>query len=102
MANSTQLSWPSVTAQSRNQGIFSMDLAFSKDLFKEKASVAFNVRDVFNSRKRISEIAFPFEGRSEFQWRERTYNLSFTFRFNQKKKRERQGGYDGGDEYFEG
>ncbi|NND10100.1 MAG: TonB-dependent receptor, partial [Flavobacteriaceae bacterium] len=29
---------PSETAQSKNQGIFSTDLAFSKDLFKEKAS----------------------------------------------------------------
>ncbi|WP_431157920.1 TonB-dependent receptor domain-containing protein [Winogradskyella poriferorum] len=54
---------PSETAQSRNQGIFSMDLAFSKDLFKEKASLAFNIRDVFNSRKRISEnFTNSFEG----------------------------------------
>ena len=81
---------PSETAQSKNQGIFSINLAFSKDLFKEKASLAFNARDLFNTRKRISDTFAPtFFGESEFQWRERSFNLSFTYRFNQKKKRER-------------
>lgn len=95
---------PSETAQSINKGIFSANLAFSKDLFKEKASIAANVSDVFNSRKRMSESFTPtFNSDSEFQWRERTYNLSFTYRFNQKKQRERVGqrsGDDGGE--FEG
>ena len=79
-----------------------MDLAFSKDFLDEKASLAFNVSDVFNSRKRISETVTPsFESDSEFQWRVRTFNLSFTYRFNQKKKRERQREYDGDGEEFE-
>ena len=94
---------PSVTAQSRNQGIFSMNLAFSKDLFKEKASLAFNVSDLLNSRKRISESFAPsFFGDSEFQWRERSFNISFTYRFNQKKKRERpsRSNFDGEGEEF--
>lgn len=93
---------PSVNAQSRNQGIFSTDLAFSKDVFKERGSLALNIRDVFNSRIRRSEINFPFPGESEFQFRERSINLSFTYRFNQQKKRERQGGQGGGDDEFEG
>jgi hypothetical protein len=74
-----------------------MNLAFSKDLFKEKASVAFNIRDVFNSsvsRNRIESNTFT--AIQEIQFRGgRTYNLSFTYRFNQKKKIERNGG--GGD-----
>lgn len=93
---------PSVTAQSRNKGIFSTNLAFSKDLLKESASLALNISDVFNSRKRRSDILFPFPGESEFQFRERTINVSFTYRFNQKKKRDRQGEFNGGDEEFEG
>lgn len=93
---------PTVNAQSESDGIFSADFAFSKDLFKEQASIAFNIRDIFNSRVRRSSVAFPFPGESEFQFRERSINLSFTYRFNQKKKRERQGGYGGGDEEFEG
>ena len=96
---------PSVNAQSRNQGIFSADFAFSKDLFKEKGSLALNIRDIFNSRSRISEVSFPFPGESEFQFRERSISLSFTYRFNQKKRPEREGGRPGGGdggEDFEG
>lgn len=93
---------PSETAQSKNKGIFSTDLAFSKDLFEEKASLAFRVSDLFNSRKRMSDNFTPtFDSYSEFQWRERTFNLSFTYRFNQKKTRERQNGRGGGDEDLE-
>ncbi len=95
---------PTETAQARNQGIFFTSLAFSKDLFKEKASLALNIDDVFNTRKRQSDIFIPdrFEQYSEFQWRERTINLSFTYRFNQKKKRQRQNRQDfnGGGEEF--
>ena len=94
---------PSETAQSRNKGIFSTDLAFSKDLFNEKASLAVRVSDLFNSRRRQSEAFTPtFNSDSEFQWRVRSYNLSFTYRFNQKKKRERNGYGGGGEEEFEG
>jgi outer membrane receptor for ferrienterochelin and colicin len=97
---------PSVDAQNERQGIFSMNLAFSKDLFDDKASLAFNISDVFNSRKRITETTTPtFNGYSEFQWRVRSFNLAFTYRFNQQKKRERsgRGNGDSGDDFdFEG
>lgn len=94
---------PTENAQTRNQGIFSMDLAFSKDFFKEKASLAFNISDIFNSRRRVSETVTPFFNTdSEFQFRVRSYTLSFTYRFNQKKKRggERNRDFDGGGEEF--
>lgn len=88
---------PSETAQSRNEGIFTVDLAFSKDLFKDKASIAFNVRDVFNSRiRRSNNFTETFNNDSEFQWRVRSFNLAFTYRFNQQKKRERDGNRGGG------
>jgi len=90
---------PRETAQSKSKGIASLSLAFSKDLFKEKASLALNISDVFNSRKRISETFTPFfESDSEFQRRVRSINLSFTYRFNQKKKRGRGDRRGGGDE----
>jgi len=92
---------PSVNAQSRNNDIIFANLAFSKDILKEKGSLALNIRDVFNSRKRIATVSFPFPGESIFQFRERSINFSFTYRFNQKKKRNRQGGL-GRDEEFEG
>lgn len=94
---------PSEDAQNKRQGIFSTDLAFSKDLFKDRASIAINVSDVFNSRKRISETSTDtFNSDSEFQWRERTFNFSFTYRFNQQKKRERSGQGNNDDFDFEG
>ena len=90
---------PSETAQSKRSGIFSTDLAFSKDLFKEKASLALRVSDIFNSRKRKSETFTPtFQGVSEFQWRQRSLTLSFTYRFNQKKKQDRGQRGDGNDD----
>ncbi len=94
---------PSENAQTKNDGIFSMTLAFSKDLFKEKASITFNISDVFNTRKRMStSTTSTFISDSEFQWRERSFNLSFTYRFNQKKKRERPQRDSNGDEEFGG
>ncbi len=94
---------PTENAQTQSDGIFSMTLAFSKDLFKEKASLTFNINDVFNSRKRMSTSTTPtFISDSEFQWRERSFNLSFTYRFNQKKKRGRSQRDFNGDDEFEG
>lgn len=96
---------PREDAQNKTKGIFSTDLAFSKDLFKDKASLAINVSDIFNSRKRMTETTTAnFSSESEFQWRVRTFNLSFTYRFNQQKKRERGNrGNGGGDNFdFEG
>jgi hypothetical protein len=36
-----------------------------------------------------------FIQKSEFQWRSRSFNLSFTYRFNQQKKRNEQQGFNG-------
>ena len=91
---------PRRDAQNETSGMFSADLAFSKDLFKEQASIALNVSDLFNSRKRQTTSTTPtFISYSEFQWRQRSFNLTFTYRFNQKKKRQNgQRGEDGGGE----
>ena len=80
--------------------MFSTDMAFSKDVFKDRASIAFNVSDLFNTRKRMTEsFTDTFYSDAEFQWRQRSYNLSFTYRFNQQKKQQRErGDYNGGGE----
>ena len=95
---------PTENAQTKSEGILSVNLAFSKDLFKEKASMTFNVSDLFNSRKRISNSITPtFISDSEFQWRERSFNFAFTYRFNQKKKRQRsRRDFNSDDEEFGG
>ena len=90
-------------AQTDTKGIFSLDFAFSKDIINDNGTFSFNVNDALNSRKRRSftETDF-FTQRSEFQWRERTFTITFVYRFNQPKKREQgRGGdddYDGGEE----
>jgi len=91
---------PRNDAQNEREGRFNMNLAFSKDLFNDNGSIAFNIRNVFNtaSLKGVSETP-TFISDSEAMFRgPRSYTLSFTYRFNQKKKRERRGGGNGGDE----
>jgi hypothetical protein len=88
---------PREDAQNKTKGMFSTDLAFSKDFFGDSASLAFSISDVFNSRKRMMESTTPtFSSKSEFQWRQRSFNLSFTYRFNQQKKQSRERGENGG------
>lgn len=93
---------PQKTFQGRTLGVISANMALSKDVLKEKGTIAFNVSDIFNSRKRIMEVNLPsINSYSEMQWRERQINLSFTYRFNrQKNERDRQrreNGEDNGD-----
>ena len=73
-------------AQSDTDGILSVDLALSKDLFDDKATISMNVSDLFNGRKRSQVTTNDlFTRDSEFQWRQRQVNLSFVYRFNQRK-----------------
>ena len=91
---------PNSNAQTENEGILSVNLAFSKDIIGDNATIGLNVSDLFNSRKRMSiTTTDDFISESEFQWRERQINLSFVYRFNQQKQRNgRNGGGDyGGD-----
>ncbi|NNM23447.1 MAG: TonB-dependent receptor [Flavobacteriaceae bacterium] len=90
---------PNTNAQTEQKGIFSLNIAMSKDLFSDNATIGFNVSDLFNSRKRRSfTLTDDFSSDTEFQWRERSFTLSFTYRFNQKKKRERGGRENGFDD----
>lgn len=79
-------------AQSENEGILMVDVALSKELFNENATLSLNVRDLFNSRKRESfTVTETFERESEFQWRQRSITLSFTYIFNQQKRDRERG-----------
>nr|WP_309758693.1 TonB-dependent receptor [Flavobacterium sp.] len=82
---------PQNNAQGRSLGVFGANLAFSKDILKDKGTLSFNISDVFNSRKRMMETFLPgvVSSYSEMQWRERQFTLSFTYRFN-KAKNERE------------
>ncbi len=89
---------PRNTVQGKSLSITSVDIGASRDILKGKGTIALNVSDLFNSRKWRSETfnenSFQY---SEFQWRSTTTTLSFTYRLNQRKQRERaeRGSYDG-------
>ena len=96
----------SENAQSKNKGILSTNMALSKDIVKDKATLSLNISDLFNTRKRRSETrtdnVFTY---SEFQWRQRQITLSLLYRFNEpqsqrNRNRDRNGGDD--DDDFEG
>ena len=94
---------PQNNAQGRSLGVLAANLAFSKDILKDKGTINFNISDVFNSRKRISETYIPgvVDSYSEMQWRKRQFNLSFTYRFNkpknEKEKKPKNNQQDDGD-----
>lgn len=93
---------PRNTTQGRRLAIHSLDIGLARDILKGNGTLAFSVRDVFNSRKRrsiIDQTDPEFFQESEFQWRARQFTLSLNYRLNQKKKRggNRNRGGDGGD-----
>ncbi len=69
-----------------------MNTAFSKDVLKDKATIAFNISDIFNSRIMRSYTYLQNDvtkesqtSYGEMQFRKRQFNLSFTYRFNKPK-----------------
>ena len=93
---------PRQNAQTETESILSLNLAFSKDLFDDRATVSLNVRDLFNSRVRDRvTLTDEFRSVSQFQWRERQITMNFVYRFNQQKEEQRRNNSsDGeGDDY---
>jgi outer membrane receptor for ferrienterochelin and colicins len=95
---------PQNNAQGRVFGVYAANIGFSKDIFKEKATIAVNVQDVFNSRKRIFSTELPrVDSYTEFQRAVRQINFSVTYRFNKKKgEKERPVRQSDGGEDFQG
>lgn len=82
---------PQQTPQGRRRSIATMDLAVSRDILKDKATLTMNVLDVFNSRRyrSITEGAnFYMENMS--QGRLRQTNLTFNYRLRQAKKKTKE------------
>lgn len=100
---------PRSDAQSDTDGLFSANLAFSKDILKDKGTLVLNVSDVFNSRKRVTNAFAPSRENptnitnQTFQWRVRQVSLNFTYRFNQNKSKKERNSEpteeDGGGEF---
>lgn len=95
-----------VMAQGQMNAMKGMDLALKKDVFKKKASIMLNVRDVFNSRKMngVTETA-QLISNFEHRWMKRMVTLSLSYRFGSqdlnksKKKESNTNEMGGGEEY---
>jgi len=75
-----------------------LDISASKDLFKKKATISINVRDVFNTRRWRSETTTnEFTRYNEFQWATRQVILTFSYRFGTQTKQQKRNNGGGGD-----
>ena len=92
---------PNENAQTVSQGVFSLNGALNKNLFKNKATLSLRASDILNSSKRRSETLTPtFFSDSEFQWRQPSYVLTFTYRINERetdRRKNRRQNYDSGE-----
>ena len=88
------------TAQQKIEDNLSMDFSLSKDLFNKRATISFNIRDVFDSRKReMTTYALDYTNYESMRWMTRSFNLSFTYRFKASNEKEQRGKRpDGGED----
>lgn len=89
---------PVNTPQGRRQSYYTLDLGMSRDIFKERGTIIFNVRNILNSMRWQSEtFGENFYYWSEYIWRPRQFSITLDYRLNQnKKKGGRRGGREGG------
>jgi outer membrane receptor protein involved in Fe transport len=82
---------PRITTQGKQLSSYSIDLALSKDVLKGKGTIVANVRDLFNTRLRRSIVDIDdYYSSSTSQRRPRQFMLTFTYRLNKNKERERK------------
>lgn len=88
---------PMKIPQGKMLSMYALDAGVGGDIFKGKATLTFNVRDIFNTRKRRSIITREgYYSRSDFQWRSRQFMVTLSYRINQQKQeRERDGENNG-------
>ena len=86
---------PRKTTQGRQLSAYSLDVALAKDVLKGKGTISANVRDLLNTRKwrSITEIEEDnYYAESVSQWAPRQVRLTFTYRLNQMKNRDKKSG----------
>ncbi|MBC7827370.1 MAG: TonB-dependent receptor [Chitinophagaceae bacterium] len=78
---------PQKTVQGRRKALYYADFSMSKDVFKGKGTMNFNVLDVFNTRKmRTITNGSNFYTDANFQNRRRQINLTLSYRIRQAKQ----------------
>ncbi|MEL6970387.1 MAG: outer membrane beta-barrel family protein, partial [Bacteroidota bacterium] len=83
---------PIETGQYRRDGIYTMGLGISKDVFGGRGALVFNVSDVFNSGiLNITTFGNDFLRELRLQNRVRQINVSLTYNFNQNAYKGKKG-----------
>jgi outer membrane receptor protein involved in Fe transport len=91
---------PNESSFGKSKGFLYTDLALSKDIFNDNATINFGFSDLFNTGKYDYQTITPVAVTDGiYQRREPTYTLTFTYRFRQEKNRQRgrRGSYGQGD-----
>lgn len=81
-------------AQTLTKAIYNLDLGLSKRLLKDKATLAFNVRNALDSRRQITLTTGETFSTEQMRQRNiRRFRLAFTYQWNQRQgQRQRQPG----------
>lgn len=90
---------PEDTPQGENLSMWWLDFGLSKDILDNNATLTLSGNDIFSTRRRRSIVnGETFYRESDFQWRAGQVTLTFSYRINQAKQREKSA-FDGdGDE----
>ena len=82
---------PRENAQTKSKGMVFTSLALNKDIFKKKGTLSFRVSDLFNSAMFQSHTFTPtFQNDVVFRRSLPSFNLSMTYRVNQKENAQRR------------
>ena len=91
---------PNESSFGKSKGFLYTDLALSKDILNDNATINFRFSDLFNTGNYNYQTITPVAVTDGiYQRREPTYTLTFTYRFRQEKNRQRvrRGSYGQGD-----
>ncbi len=81
---------PEDTPQGENLSMWWLDFGLSKDIMDNNATLTLSGQDVFSTRRRRSIVnGETFYRESDFQWRAGQVTLTFSYRINQAKQRNR-------------
>lgn len=94
------------TVMNNRKAMYGVDFGATQTLWKGNGTLAFNIRDIFNTRRMKNYTnTEDFVRDMEMQWQPRQFSLSLTYRFKQgekveqpKKKKDINSNYDGGDD----
>ncbi|TNE34819.1 TonB-dependent receptor [bacterium] len=90
---------PEDTPQGKILSMWWLDFGLSADILNNNGTLTLSGQDIFSSRIWRSEVyGETFNRLSDYQWRSGQVTLTFSYRINQTKKRERPSGYGGSED----